>query len=229
VQLSKDIRIEEQSQQAVQAGRAIRTFARSTTRSIKNTLEPEEEEMIQQGPEMPEPAIQMDPDSEEMSQEFADGNGVAVQADPDSEVSEDDDIDPIDDIDDHLSELKSFKDLVVASKAFEDFKERLLLNVNPDQVRFAVFRQWPTLSWKSSRQPIWYHIKWDLESVDEHLKDSAQLRELVTLTGDAVDAEALSSREYLSRTCPDIGMLLLDGIEHFLLHKSYCKVQVIRC
>lgn len=150
--------------------------------------------------------------------------GLATQSDPDSGDSDNDEMDAIDDVEDQMSEFKFFKDLVVSFTSFERFKERFDLFVSPDQIRLAIFQQWPSLCSKSSRQQLSYDIECALESfIDNHVKDAKRLGELLTLTGDAVDAEALSVREYICRTCPDIGDLLLEGIELLLQHKSNGK------
>jgi hypothetical protein len=198
VQLSKDIRIEIQSRQATQAARAIRTFARSTAQSMKRALERQEiTKETSQG-------------TDEMYDSNSEGSDIGM--------------DPIDDVEEHMGEFKQFALLIVSSQSFEWFKERFELCVNPNPARFAVFQQWPTLSSKSSQLLLAYDIEWDLESfVDIHVKEYTQLGNLVTLTGEVVNAEALSSREYLSWAWPDIGTLLLEGVELLLLHKSSCK------
>jgi hypothetical protein len=231
VQLSKDIRIEVESRQATQASRAIRTFARRAAQSIKETLEDQEltKERNQQEMEMYRLASQVDPNAEgtvdlqDLTNETTQFQRTG-QADPNSDGSDVDEMGPIDDLEDDMTEFKEFKDLVVSSNSFERFKERLDLYVNPDQARLAVFQQWPNLSPKSSRQSLSYDVEWDLEPfIDNRVKEYTQVGNLVTLTGEALNAEALSSREYLSRAWPDIGTLLLEGVELLLLHKSSCK------
>lgn len=203
MQLSKDIRLEIQSRQATQAARAIRTFARSAAQSIKGTLE-----------------------LQELAKETGQGlYHLSAQMDLNSDGSDVEEMDPIDEVEeDHMAEFKYFKDLVVSSRSFERFKERFDLCVNPDQARSAVFQQWGSVSSTSSRESLSYDIELDLHSfIDIHVKDPAHIGELLTLTGEAEDAEALSCREYLSRSCPEIGMLLLEGIQVLLIHKSNCK------
>jgi hypothetical protein len=208
VQLSKDIRIEMQSRQATQAARAIRTFAISAAQSIIRNIELQES-------------------TKESSERTAGMYDLSTQVDPNSEGSDDDEMDPIDELEDHMAEFKYFEDLVVSSKSFEWFKERFHLCVNPDQARSAVFQQWPHLSPKSSQQSLSYDIAWDLEFfIDTHVKDPTQIKNLIAITGEAVHAEALSCREYLSRACPSISTLLLKSIELLSLHKSNCKTHM---
>jgi hypothetical protein len=208
VQLSKDIRIEMQSRQAKQAARAIRTFAISAAQSIVRNIELQES-------------------TKESGERTAGMYDLSTQVDPNSEGSDDDEMDPIDELEDHMAEFKYFEDLVISSKSFEWFKERFHLCVNPDQARSAVFQQWPHLSPKSSQQSLSYDIAWDLEFfIDTHVKDPTQIGNLIAITGEAVHAEALSCREYLSRACPDISTLLLKSIELLSLHKSNCKTHM---
>ncbi|KAH8751896.1 hypothetical protein BGZ57DRAFT_728116, partial [Hyaloscypha finlandica] len=202
VQLSKDIRIEMQSRQAKQAARAIRTFAISAAQSIIRNIELQES-------------------TKESGERTAGMYDLSTQVDPNSEGSDDDEMDPIDELEDHMAEFKYFEDLVISSKSFEWFKERFHLCVNPDQARSAVFQQWPHLSPKSSQQSLSYDIAWDLEFfIDTHVKDPTQIGNLIAITGEAVHAEALSCREYLSRACPDISTLLLKSIELLSRHQG---------
>ncbi|KAH8762311.1 hypothetical protein F5882DRAFT_522842 [Hyaloscypha sp. PMI_1271] len=225
VQLSKEIRNEMQSRQATQAARAIRTFARSAAQSIKGALE-------------------LQKSTKETSELKAEMYDLSTQVDPNSESSHGDETDAIDELEeDHMAEFKYFEDLVVSSKSFEWFKERFHLCVNLDQARSAVFQQWPRLSPKSprlspksshlsllspksSQQSLFYDIECDLEFfIDTHVKDPTQIGNLIVITGEAVHAEALSCREYLSRACPDISTLLLKSIELLSLHKSNLCIQ----
>jgi hypothetical protein len=98
------------------------------------------------------------------------------------------------------------------------------------EIQTSVLKAWPLSSAKSSRETLSYDIEWDLQAfLENHVQDPTKLAELVTISGEAVDAEAISSREYLARTYSDIGTLLSEGIELLLLHKSSCKTPYPSC
>ncbi|PMD40857.1 hypothetical protein L207DRAFT_346681 [Hyaloscypha variabilis F] len=259
VNLSRDVLAEVQSRQGIQAAKAIQNFAKSAARSIKDSLELQQEELNQQREALHHLATGGDPDlrtpfevqewTNEASQLTEDLYRLAAREDPHSlemlepqewteetkqraemyclpaetdayyDGSDEDEMEPIDF--EQMAEFKSFKDLVVSSMSFGRFKESFDLCMNPDPARSAVLQQWPKPSSKTSLQLLSYDVEWDLEHfVETHVKDPTRIGDLITLTGESVDAEAISTREYLMWAWPIIGNLLLEGIELLLLHKS---------
>ncbi|KAN0095215.1 hypothetical protein V8E51_015926 [Hyaloscypha variabilis] len=260
VQLSRDVLAEVQSRHGIQAAKAIQNFAKSAARSIKGSLEIQQEEVKQRREALHHLTTGGDPDlrttlevqewTNEASQLTKDLYRLAKREDPHSQESlepqewteeteqraaemhhlpaetgvysdgsDDDEMEPIDF--EQMAEFKSFKDLVVSSMSFGRFKESFDLCVTPDPARSAVLQQWPKLSSKTSLLLLSYDVEWDLEDfVETHVKDPTRIGDLITFTGECVDAEAICTREYLMRVWPMIGNLLLEGIELLLLHKS---------
>lgn len=213
IQLSKDLFTEIQSSQSTQAAKVIHTFARNTAQEIKRTLE------------LHQLTIQTSQRMERVYPLFNPGRSESNQLEMNSEGSEDDEMDPVDDIEGNTEGFKQLELLIVSSKSFEMFKERFDLCVNPEQARFAVFKQWPTTTSMSSQHQISYDIEWDLKAfVDNHVRDPKRIGELITLTGDSMDAQALSSLEYLSYTWPRVGAFLLEGIQLLLVTESKGKL-----
>jgi hypothetical protein len=218
IQLSKDLRSEIQSRESTQAAKAIRTFARNTAQGIKRTLE------------LHELTIQTSQRMAEVYPLFNPRQSESSQMDIDSDESEDDEMDPVDDLEENTEEFEQLELLIVSSKSFEMFKKRFDLYANPVQARFAVFKQWPTIISLSSQHQISYDIEWDLKTfVNNHVKDPTRIVELITLTGDSKDAQALSSGEYLSHTWPRVGPFLLQGLEQLLISESRGKLHHTAC
>jgi hypothetical protein len=147
---------------------------------------------------------------------------LSTQTDAHAEQSddEDDDMEPIEAFE-CMVKFKNFRDPVISSLPFETFKERFNLCVNPDPARSAICQQWPKMASKSSLQLLSYEIEWELELfVDIRVKDPNRIGDLIILTGNSVDAEAICSRDYLSWAWPVVRALLLEGIQLLLLHKS---------
>jgi len=162
----------------------------------------------------------------EAEQRAAEMYRLSTQTDAYAEESDDDedgDMEPIEAFE-RMAKFNNFRDLVISSLSFETFKERFNLSVNPDPARSAICQQWPKLASKSSLQLLSYEIEWELELfVDNHVKDPNRIGDLIILTGNYVDAEAICSRDYLSWAWPIVGALLLEGIQLLLLHKSSRK------
>jgi hypothetical protein len=212
IQLSRDLRVELPSREATQAAKAIRTFARNVAQSVRSTLELQQ---ITKGSS--ESTTEADTIANTY-QSLTSKTNQPGMVQMDSEASDEDEMEPVDDLDENAEQFKELEWLIVHSKAFEMFKERFNLFVHPGPARLAVFEAWPVTRSMSSQLLIAYDVEWDLEAfIAEHVKDLQKIGDLVTLTGDSVNAEALSSREYLSRTWPVAGPVLLRGIEELLL------------
>jgi hypothetical protein len=162
----------------------------------------------------------------EAEQRAAEMYPLSTQTDAYAEESdddEDDDMEPIEAFE-RMVKFNNFRDMVISSLSFETFKERFNLSVNPDPARSAICQQWPKLASKSSLQLLSYEIEWELELfVDNYVKDLNRIGDLIILTGNSVDAEAICSHDYLSWAWPVVGTLLLEGIQRLLLHKSNRK------
>jgi hypothetical protein len=212
------------SHESTQAAKAIRTFARNSAKSIRENLELEA--LTKETSEWIEKVI--------TARKLAQSVGVGLnQGDFRPEADDDDEMDPVDDLEENMEDFKKLESLITSSNSFERFKEHFRLFVHPDEIRYGVLQEWPIKSSLSSERSISYEeVDWDLQSfVDNHVKDISRIKDLVTITGNSINAQALACRDYLSHTWPDVRNLL-HGIEQLLANRSdrklpglyfYCK------
>lgn len=65
-------------------------------------------------------------------------------------------------------------------------------------------------------------MEWEVPAfLESQFPKGQRLREIMTFTGGAINAQASSCRDYISTTWPEIGSFLLDALEEFFLnHKE---------
>lgn len=112
------------------------------------------------------------------------------------------------------SNLSEIKELILHSNSFQMLRENLRIFVHPNPIHKALFAIWPVTSPRTSRFNIDYNVEWEAQYFLTHYfpKDSS-FGDVMTLTGGPINAQALSCRDYLLSTWPNIGGLLLDGLE----------------
>jgi hypothetical protein len=114
-------------------------------------------------------------------------------------------------------EFQDLEHILALSIAFSLFKENMRLFVHPDPVQRALLRIWPLNHSRTSAFEISYEVEWEVEQfLGTCFVEGQPLGAILTLTGDAINAQAQSCREYMTRTWPKLGGLILDGLENLL-------------
>jgi hypothetical protein len=67
-------------------------------------------------------------------------------------------------------------------------------------------------------------VEWAVEKfLEDCFPEGQRLGEVLTLTGGSFNAQALSCQDYLRSTWPEMGSLLLEGIEMLRLNRTEGK------
>jgi len=143
-------------------------------------------------------------------------DSVDIDGDRISEGEEEDEDVPSDgdEIDDPLEHLEAF---VLSSASFALLKESLRLFIHPDPRLLALSRAWPITQPRSSRATLSYDVEWEIfEFLHSQFPKGQKLGDVQTVTGDAVNAQALSCSDYISTTWNETGTKLLEGFERLL-------------
>jgi len=70
-----------------------------------------------------------------------------------------------------------------------------------------------------------FHLPWDLvDYVQKQLDNIQQLRTVLTLSGDASDAEASTCLDYCERVWPKDGRALVEALQNAISHTDHCKL-----
>jgi hypothetical protein len=138
--------------------------------------------------------------------------------------SENRDDDADDDEDDLLEDkeegedLKDLELLLSKSVALQLLEENLQLFVHPDPVRRALFKIWPLAHPRHLPLAIKYDLEWEVpDFLRTCFAKGQELGKILTVTGEAINAQVQSCADYLAQTWPKIGPVLLKSLEHDLL------------
>lgn len=141
-------------------------------------------------------------------------NGDYKEEDPD----DDDMYDVLDDKEGEGEEdPKNLELLLAKSVALQLLEENLRLFVHPDPVKRALFEIWPVIHHRSSPLPIEYDLEWEVPNfLRDFFPKGQELGKVLTVTGEAVNAQAQSCSDYLKQTWPEIGPSLLAALQRNL-------------
>jgi hypothetical protein len=77
----------------------------------------------------------------------------------------------------------------------------------------------------SSNSITTFHLQWDLvDYVQTQLDNIQQLRTVLTLSGDASNAEASTCLDYCETVWPIDGRALVDALQNAISHTNHCKL-----
>lgn len=113
---------------------------------------------------------------------------------------------------------QTFQDAHTLSALRDSFR----LFVYPDPVCKAILQVWPPSAARISNHSISYQVKWEVAKLrSQWLAKGQRLADVMTITsqleqdddGDQPHTQATSCLDYLSKNWPDLGRLILDGLE----------------
>jgi hypothetical protein len=193
LQLSAQLQAKASSPEERQVANAIRKFSPNAARIIRKRLQSHRDTRT----------IAIEPPDIFYSDETYDG-------------SESDELDPIEDLDEQTNSPKDMEAFILHSKSFDVFKDSLreCLLMHSDPIRLALSKIWPV---RCSQHEIPYEITWELpQFLALYLGSDQSIGDALALTGDSLNAQALSCRDYLKFAWPDIGSVILEGVEKSL-------------
>ncbi|PMD21193.1 hypothetical protein NA56DRAFT_134384 [Hyaloscypha hepaticicola] len=104
--------------------------------------------------------------------------------------------------------------LLSKSTALRLLEENIRLFVYPKPISKALFRLWPINHPRDSLLAIEYDLQWEApDFLSNCFAEGQELSKVLTLTGEAINAHAMSCQDYLEQTWPVIGRALLDGLQ----------------
>lgn len=198
VQFAAHLRLEAASpsadKQTINAARVVRNLSGRTAHRIRDSLEAANKTDRDE-------AVLLVPNSNQ-------------QEDSDTELSSDEDIKEDLDADDEPNGLKDLETRLKSSNSFQMLIENFRLFVRPDLIQRSLFQIWPVTSPRSLPLEIKYQVEWEVQKfIQGYFPEGQKLGEVLTLTGEPFDAQALSCRDYITATWPGVGSLLLEGLE----------------
>jgi hypothetical protein len=207
LKFSTRLRMEAVSPEQIQAANICQTQSRNSAYTIRHRLQAELEAKAPVHASLP----LIVPDHSANSR-------VAVENDQsDSEASDEEDFEPIDNMEETFDPFKDLREFVLSSNSLKSLKESLRLLVHPDPIKQTLSKIWPVTLSRATRHVISYEVEWEVPKfLRAYFSQDQQLGDILTLTGDAVNAQALSCRDYLSATWASTGPLLLKGLETVL-------------
>jgi hypothetical protein len=199
LQLAAQLRLEATSREEKETAKIIQTFSRNAAHTIRNMLQ-----------------------TKRGITKIADRNSNEPDLDWDADdAREEDELIPIDEIHGENDQLQLLDQFVRASESFKLLKEAFQLLIQPDPIKNALFKAWPVTWSRGSTYEIAYEIEWELPQFLERNFDEEQVIDnVLTLTGDSFNAQALSCKEYLAFRWSGIGSLILEGLRCHLHNKS---------
>jgi len=207
LQLSKNLRSEAMLPEQIQTSKILRNLSRNVSHAVRSQLERDSQLtcLTRNSTEFSLPHLKDSGDQDE------------GDAQDEQEISEEEDLDPIDDLQPAGEPLKHIEKFVLESISFNLLKEDLHLIAHPDQVKLALARIWPVTLSRDERHAIPYEIEWEVQRfLRAYFGDGQQLGNVLTLTENGRETQALSCRDYLSATWADTGVLLLEGLQELL-------------
>jgi hypothetical protein len=148
------------------------------------------------------------------TRKFSDNSGERPEAALDDLKSETEESD--DDLDEGTY-TNTIEGDVAATISFQLLKENLELFIRPDTIRKLLYKLWPPTIQRSSSLPVNYDICWELpEYLRTHFEMDQDIGMVLTITGEVMNAEAKSCREYLLSSWPTLALPVLEGLKEFL-------------
>jgi hypothetical protein len=194
VQFSAHLKAESSSLTMTQAARAVRRFARNAASLFRQSL-----------------------DASENENQLAPVIASSRQDQDDDEDDDEDDDDLLENKEEGEEDASKLELVLSKSVAFRLLEENLRLFVHPDPVKKALFQVWPINHSGDSALEINYSLEWEVpHSLSTYFAEGQKLGNILTLTGDAINAQAQSCGDYLVQTWPEIGPALLSSLQHGL-------------
>ena len=190
VQFSAHLKAESSSLTMPQAARAVRRVARNTASLFRQSL-----------------------DASENDNQLA---PVIASSRQDQDDDEDDD-DLLENKEEGEEDASKLELVLSKSVAFRLLEENLRLFVHPDPVKKALFQVWPISHSRDPALEINYSLEWEVpHSLSTYFAEGQKIGNILTLTGDASNAQAQSCSDYLVQTWPEVGPALLSSLQHGL-------------
>jgi hypothetical protein len=137
--------------------------------------------------------------------------------DPEDEEEDEDDDDLLENTEGGEDDSKDLELLLTNSLALQMLKENLELLLYPDPVKGALFQIWPITQPRSSSLEIQYSVEWEVpQFLSTYFAEGQDLGTILTITGEAENAQAHTCGAYLSQTWPEIGPILLNRMHEVL-------------
>jgi hypothetical protein len=112
---------------------------------------------------------------------------------------------------------KDLELLLSNSMALQMLKENLHLFVHPDPTKKALFQVWPITHPRDSALEITYSLEWEVPHfLATYFPKGQEVGKILTITGEAINAQAKSCGDYLVQTWPRVGPALLASLQHDL-------------
>jgi hypothetical protein len=205
VQFSSHLKTEATSPMMLKAASAVRRLARNAASSLRQSLE-------RQAPLASEKRLQ---------------NKHLPQADQEEEEEEeekeDDDLHEYKEAGEEDPNLELF---LSNSAALRLLEENIRLFVHPDPIGKALFKLWPVNHPRDSPLAIEYDLQWEAPNFLRNcFAEGQELSKVLTLTGEAINAQAMSCSDYLEQTWPVIGRVLLEGLQEALYRGKASKTE----
>jgi hypothetical protein len=201
VQFSSHLKVEATSPMMLKAASAVRRLARNAANLLRQSLE-------RQAPLASEKRLQ---------------NKLLPQADhEEEEEDEDDDLHEYREAGEEDPNLELF---LSNSAALRLLEENIRLFVHPDPIGKALFKLWPVNHPRDSPLAIEYDLQWEVpDFLRDYFAEGQELSKVLTLTGEAINAQAMSCSDYLEQTWPVLGRVLLEGLQEALYRGKASKM-----
>jgi hypothetical protein len=114
-------------------------------------------------------------------------------------------------------DLEDFETDLTSSNSFQMLRENLRLFVYPDPVLKALFKIWPASQSRDLAMAITYSLQWEVPKLlRNNFPKWQNIRNVLTLTGNSLNAQASSCENYLMMTWPNTSSLILKALESVL-------------
>jgi hypothetical protein len=198
------LRLEATSREGKETARIIQTFSRNAAHTIRNMLQ-----------------------TKRGITEMADYRSEEPDLDWEGDARDEEELVPIDDADGETDPLQLLEQFVQASESLKLLKEAFHLLIQPDPIKYALFKAWPVTRSRCFAYEITCEIEWELPQFPQRNFSEGQIiDDVLTLTGDSLNAQSLSCKEYLSFMWPKIGPLVLSGLNKYFQHRSEGKCEM---
>lgn len=113
--------------------------------------------------------------------------------------------------------LQELKELILSSCAIQLLRENMRLFVSPDAISRSLFQLWPVSYCRTQPLTIEYKVDWELPNfLKTCFVEGQAIGDVLTLTGNSVDAQASSCKSFLDQTWPTISSIMLQGCQAIL-------------
>jgi hypothetical protein len=102
-------------------------------------------------------------------------------------------------------------------------RDNFRLFLRPNSAERAVFEAWPSQRPKAAPHEITHDLSWEIPAVFRSDFHGHHIGRILTLTGQEGNAYASPCDEYLRDTWPEMGPLLLNAVEEFLIERDESK------